>query len=368
MAKSRIPAVLVLENGAVFHGRSFGAMKDSLGEVCFNTSMTGYQEILTDPSYKNQIVVLTYPMIGNYGVNPDYNQSTRIQTSGLIVKEYMDRPSNHVSQKNLGDYMTAGDTPGLEGIDTRKLVLMLRNEGAMRGGIFSGREYDPSMLEQVRSIPSMNGQDLAKDVTTKEPYTFGSHTGKRFRIAVIDFGVKTAILKNLDEAGFAVHVLPATTPTEALLSENYDCYFLSNGPGDPEPVSYGIETAKKIREEGKPVFGICLGHQIIGLASGRPTYKLKFGHRGGNQPVKDFNTGRVEITAQNHGFAVMDEGATDVPVTHINLNDKTIEGFKEESRPLISVQYHPEAAPGPNDAKHIFKDFYKIVEDYYAKR
>lgn len=357
-------SVLVLENGLYFNGRSFGAEQESLGEVCFNTSMSGYQEILTDPSYRGQIITMTYPMIGNYGISDRFEQSHRVQCSGFVVKQYIRRPSSFLSQKTLGDYLIEQGVPGIEGIDTRKLVLTLRDEGAMRGGIFPGQLYSPALLERVRSIPSMAGLELASVVSTEQAYTFGETAGKRFHIAVIDFGIKKAILQYLNESGFAVHVFPARTPFETI--KDFDCYFLSNGPGDPEPVLAGIETARGILASGKPVFGICLGHQILGLASDRKTYKLKFGHRGGNQPVKDLRTGSVEITAQNHGFAVDTAGAGRLEVIYVNLNDRTIEGFRDRTNPVVSVQHHPEASPGPHDSLHMFADFFQMVESFYA--
>jgi carbamoyl-phosphate synthase small subunit len=356
-------AILVLENGKRFQGASFGADSECLGEVCFNTSMTGYQEIITDPSYKKQIVCLTYPMIGNYGVEKDAEQSARIQASGLIVKEYVRMPSNYASQGSLHEYMRAQNIPGIQGIDTRALVLMLRNEGAMRGGIFIDQPDSPELLEKVRSIPVMNGLDLAREVTTTQKYEFGSHSPEKFKIAVLDFGVKTGILKLLDQNGFNVTVFPAQTQFRDMT--DFDCYFLSNGPGDPEPVEYGVAAARDIISSGKPVFGICLGHQILGLATGRTTYKLKFGHRGGNQPVQNNGTGKVEITAQNHGFAVEENkgAANTLALSHVNLNDKTVEGFTDRGRHILSVQYHPEACPGPHDAEYLFREFHQMVQE-----
>lgn len=360
-------AVLVLENGSVFRGRSFGFESDSMGEACFNTSMSGYQEILTDPSYHRQIITMTYPMIGNYGIDPEVSESDRIYATGLIVKEYVDRPSNHTSQKTLSRFLIENRVPALDGIETRKLVLMLRNQGAQRSGIFMG-EYKPQMLDMVKSQKGMEGSDLASEVTTKMPYFFGDQKNKKYRVAVLDFGVKKNILRLLDRSGFAVEVLPAGTSQEILLEKKFDCYFLSNGPGDPEPLTGPIGLVKAILAQGKPVFGICLGHQLLGLANGSRTYKLKFGHRGGNQPVKNFESGRVEITSQNHGFAVLKESeAIDrVKISHINLNDNTVEGMKDVSRNILSVQYHPEACPGPHDSEYLFQEFYKMADDYYA--
>lgn len=367
MSSRGVIANLVLENGTVFRGRSFGYEGDSCGETCFNTSMAGYQEILTDPSYRRQIVTMTYPMIGNYGVNRQEMESDRIQAAGFVVKEYVPVPSNFRSEQSLGDFLREFKTPAIQGVDTRRLTLMLRREGAMRGGIFVGREYDESMLATVRSIPVMNGLDLAREVTTPRPYSYGESAGKKYRVAVLDFGVKTNILRLLDKSGFAVTVMPAQTDYAALKAQGFDCYFLSNGPGDPEPLDYAINTARGVIADGKPVFGICLGHQVIGLATGRKTFKLKFGHRGGNQPVKNRINGRVEITAQNHGFAVADDENAAVRVTHVNLNDQTIEGFRDSERPIMCVQYHPEAAPGPHDAAYLFDEFYAMVDRHYAR-
>ena len=356
----------MLENGQVYRGYSFGAETDLIGEVCFNTSMAGYQEILTDPSYAGQIITMTYPMMGNYGISDRYNESSRIHAHGLIVKEYVARPSNFTSRMSLGDFLKQFDRPGIQGIDTRKLVLTLRSQGAMRGGIFQG-EYADEMLERVKAAPEMKGADWASKVSTAEIYSYGEHGGKKYRIGCMDFGIKTNILRLLDKAGFAVEVLPAKTPVAEVKGRGYDCYFLSNGPGDPEPLDYAVDTVRELLSDGKPVFAICLGHQLVGRATGRKTSKLKFGHRGGNQPVKNFATGRVEITSQNHGF-VVEEVADGKNVSHINLNDETIEGFADEERGLISVQHHPEASPGPHDSAYLFDDFYRMVEKYHAAK
>jgi len=362
MVESR-RAQLVLENGAVFSGSSFGYESDSAGEICFNTSMSGYQEILTDPSYCRQIITMTYPMIGNYGCDPEVNESSGIHASGLVVKEYVPFPSNHTSRITLSDFLKEYKVPAVQGIDTRRLVLMIRKEGAMRAGIFMG-DYSDRMLEQVRQSPSMTGADLASVVSTKEPYTFGAQNGK-YRVAVLDYGVKTNILRLLDSSNFSVKVFPSGTRAEEISGE-FDCFFLSNGPGDPEPLSTPIQTVRDIIQSGKPLFGICLGHQLIGLANGRHTYKMKFGHRGANQPVKNFANGRVEITSQNHGFAVADEKASE-DVSHINLNDRTIEGFRDLKRNILSVQYHPEACPGPHDSAYLFQEFFNMVDAYYSR-
>ena len=354
----------MLENGNIFQGNFFGYEGETIGEVCFNTSMAGYQEILTDPSYSRQIVTLTYPMIGNYGIHSDYSQSSKIQSAGLIVKEYVDHPSNHMSQKSLSQFLKEEKIPAIQGLDTRKLVLQIRNQGAQRGGIFPGN-YEPSMLEKVRSSPEMKGLDLASSVTADAPYQFGSSENKKYRLAVLDFGVKTGILNHLDRCGFNVEVFPATTQAETLIEKNFDCYFLSNGPGDPEPLQYAVNTIRKLLDQKKPIFGICLGHQLLGISTSGTTYKLKFGHRGGNQPVKDLTTGRVEITAQNHGFAV--ESSENMKISHLNLNDQTVEGLMDLEKNILSVQYHPEACPGPNDSVHLFADFYRMVDSFYSK-
>ncbi len=360
-------AVLILENGSVYRGRAFGNRGEALGEVCFNTSMSGYQEILTDPSYCRQIITMTYPMIGNYGISAAANESDRIQAAGFIVKEAVHHASNHTSEKTLDAFLREGGITGIEGIDTRKLVLELRSQGAMRGGIFGGRDFAPELLDRVRSIPVMTGLDLASEVSTKSRYAFGD-TGKKYRVAVVDYGVKRSILELLNTAGFAVEVFPARTTAAEIRAGNFHCTFLSNGPGDPEPLSYAIEMTRELMKDGRPIFGICLGHQIIGLAEGRSTYKLKFGHRGANQPVKNKNTGRVEITSQNHGFAVRDESAGKSEISHVNLNDQTVEGFLDSERFVMSVQYHPEASPGPHDSSYLFNDFFAMVDKFHQGR
>ncbi|MCB1176190.1 MAG: glutamine-hydrolyzing carbamoyl-phosphate synthase small subunit, partial [Leptospiraceae bacterium] len=330
----------------------------------FNTSLAGYQEILTDPSYCRQIVTLTYPMIGNYGITEEDMESDKIQVSGLIVKEYVSIPSNYRSQQSLSEFLIKHKIPGIQGIDTRKLTRFIRNQGAPNGGIFFGDKYDPQFLEKVKEFPGLKGMGLAEVVTTKERYDFGNHSGKKYKVAVYDFGVKTNILRKLDEAGFAVTVFPAKHPAEEIIKEGFDSYFLSNGPGDPEPLDYAIDSAKKLIQQKKPIFGICLGHQILGLAQGRKTTKLKFGHRGGNQPVINLKTKKVEITSQNHGFVVVEDTSGEVETTHLNLNDETNEGFLNKELPIMSVQYHPESNPGPNDSEYLFNDFYNLVESY----
>jgi carbamoyl-phosphate synthase small subunit len=357
-------AFLVLENGMIFEGTSFGSETTQVGEVVFNTSMSGYQEILTDPSYKKQIITLTYPMIGNYGINPDDMESDSIQASGLIVKEYIDTPSNFRSKESLGTFLKRHNIPGISGIDTRKLTKFIRTNGSPNGGIFIADQYSDSFLEEIKKFPGIKGLDLVHVVSTNTPYEFGVSNNKKFKLAVYDFGVKTNILKKLVEVGFSVKVFPAKTPAEQLINENFDAFFLSNGPGDPEPLDYAIENTKKIISSGKPLFGICLGHQIIGLAMGKKTTKLKFGHRGGNHPVINLKTKKVEITSQNHGFAVIEEESLDLPTTHTNLNDFTNEGLASRDLPLMSVQYHPESSPGPHDSEYLFTDFYNMVSTY----
>ncbi|MCG6139537.1 glutamine-hydrolyzing carbamoyl-phosphate synthase small subunit [Leptospira mtsangambouensis] len=355
-------AFLVLANGTVMKGRSFGANKNSIGEVVFNTSMAGYQEIITDPSYKGQLVTLTYPMIGNYGINPDDMESDKIQASGLIVKEYVKRPSNFQSKETLSEFLIRFGVPAIEGIDTRKLTRIIRNSGAMSCGIFISETYEDSFLEAVKNAPSMEGQDLAQVVTCEKPYVFGAHSPSKFKLAVYDYGIKRNILKLLDAAGFNVHVFPAKTKAEDLLKEGFDAFFLSNGPGDPAPLDYAISSAKTIMDAKKPLFGICLGHQIIGLALGKKTAKLKFGHRGGNHPVRNEETGKIEITSQNHGFHVLGESTSEMPITRINLFDNTVAGLKTKGLPVMAVQYHPEACPGPHDSAYHFQEFYTMVE------
>lgn len=355
-------AFLVLESGEVFEGTSFGASTHMTGEVVFNTSMSGYQEILTDPSYKNQIITLTYPMIGNYGINDEDMESSIIQASGLIVKEYVDFPSNYRSKKTLGEFLKEYNIPGIQGIDTRRLTRILRDKGATNGGIFVADEFSESFRDEVKKFPGLVGADLASVATTEKQYDFGNHSPDKFKVAVFDYGVKQNILRLLDENGFSVTVYPAKTKAKDLLDKGYDAFFLSNGPGDPEPLDYAIESAKDVIEAGKPLFGICLGHQIIGQAMGKKTGKLKFGHRGGNHPVQNKDTGKVEITAQNHGFVVLNDNVENVPITHINLFDNTIAGLKSNDKPVMAVQYHPESSPGPHDSSYLFREFYEMVQ------
>lgn len=371
-------AVLALEDGTVFLGRSIGADSaragPAVGEVVFNTAMTGYQEILTDPSYTGQIVTMTYTQIGNYGVNPDDEESAGgPKVEGFVVKEYQRNPSSWRSGGTLSEYLESNGIVAIEGIDTRALTRHLRDRGSQMG-VISTEEPDPRVLwEKVRSHPGIGGIDLAARVTTREPYDWSEPLwsvsrsgGKRRKVVVYDFGVKMNILRHLHTAGFDVHVVPAGTPAGAVMELRPDGIMLSNGPGDPEAVISGIDAARELvlRKGGPPcpVMGICLGHQILGLALGGKTYKLKFGHHGGNHPVMDLGTGKVEITSQNHNFCVDVKDLGDrVRLTHRNLYDGTEEGMAHADLPVFSVQYHPEAGPGPNDASYLFERFRKLV-------
>lgn len=354
------PALLILEDGTQFEGQSFGSSRTTCGEVVFNTSSTGYQEILTDPSYSYQIVVMTSPHVGNYGLSEDVEQSERLQVAGFVVKEL----SPH--EKSLHDYLACADVPAIEGVDTRALTRKIRLHGALRGMITT--EVDrprEDLREELRRSPSMAGLDLVKDVTTLRPYILESATQPpRARIGVYDFGIKRDILRRLTEAGCDVLVYPASTHADEFLNQKFDGVVLSNGPGDPEPVVYAQQNIRALIGR-VPLLGICLGHQLLGLALGGRTYKMKFGHHGGNHPVKDLETGRVEITAQNHGFAI-DPDSLDpsrIEFTHINLNDQTLEGFRHRDEPVMAVQYHPEAAPGPHDSFHLFEEFLRMIEE-----
>jgi len=349
--------VLLLEDGTKYYGYSFGYEGSSCGEVCFNTSMTGYQEILTDPSYAGQIVTMTYPMIGNYGTNQNDSQSTSPAVKGLVVKEYSKLYNNYAAQESLSDFLKRHQIPGIEGVDTRSLTRHIRDRGAMRGIIAEASENLEELLLKVKESPQMSGLDLAKDVSCQKQYAF-SESGK-FNVVAYDFGAKKKILQHLANNDCQLTIVPANTPAKEVLALKPDGIFLSNGPGDPAAVTYAIENIRVLMQESIPMFGICLGHQLMGLALGAETFKLTFGHRGGNQPVKNIAKGTVEITAQNHGFSIVDESLKNLPVivTHLNLNDQTIEGIRHQDKPFFSVQYHPEAAPGPNDATYLFKEF-----------
>ena len=356
-------AFFILEDGAVFEGRSFGHEEEGIGEAVFNTSMSGYQEVLTDPSYNGQIIAMTYPMIGNYGVNDHDIESNSVQVAGFVVKEYSRTYSNFRAVRSLGEYLKAEKVPAIEGVDTRKLTMHIRDKGAMRSGIF----FDPDgAVDRLKAHPSMLGLDLASRVACKEPYAYNEPDSAKPEIAVFDFGIKFNILRLLEKAGFSIMVYPGNTPLKEVLRDDVRGVFLSNGPGDPDAVPYGKTLVEDIVKEGIPAFGICLGHQIMGLGFGGKTFKLKFGHRGGNQPVKNLLTGQVEITSQNHGFAVDYESLKDfkdIEITHLNLNDNTVEGLRHTKLPLFSVQYHPEASPGPHDSAYLFNDFYEMVNN-----
>jgi carbamoyl-phosphate synthase small subunit len=378
-------ALLALEDGRVFAGRSFTGRGETTGEVVFNTSMSGYQEILTDPSYCGQLVTMTYPLIGNYGTNAEDFESDRIQVKALLVKEYQEYPSNWRSQRSLAEYLKMNHVPGVEGIDTRALTRHIRLAGAMRAAI-STEDLDPdSLIEKARSSPDMVGCDLVKEVTCKEPLLWqGGKTvpvgaggladfhwpdePAKWRVVAMDYGVKFNILRSLEKRGCNILLLPGDSDSETISNLDPDGLFLSNGPGDPAAVTYAIET---IREQigQRPIFGICLGHQLIGLALGGRSFKLKFGHRGANQPVKDVGSGKVEITSQNHGFCVDVESlkGVEVELSHVNLNDGTLEGLTHKKLPLFSVQYHPEACPGPHDATYLFDRFIDMMRAYHRK-
>jgi carbamoyl-phosphate synthase small subunit len=379
-------AILALEDGSVFHGIGFGASGTVVGEVCFNTSLTGYQEILTDPSYKGQIVSLTYPEIGNYGISPEDEESYQPHVSGLVIRELAPVASNWRSRETLENYLSRHGIPGIKHIDTRALTKKLRVNGSLKGVLTTEPMSDAAAVEKARAWHGLIGVDYVKEVTHQESFEWdvdGSKSahwkddfelkqnpdaGKlpptRHRIVAYDFGLKYNILRSLRRHGFAVQVVPATTPAEEVLRYNPEGVFLSNGPGDPAALKYAHDAVNELLGK-KPIFGICLGHQVLGHALGGTTFKLKFGHRGGNQPVQDLSTGKVAITSQNHGFAVDPDSlpAGEVEVSHINLNDQTCEGLRHRKHPIFSVQYHPEAAPGPHDADYFFDQFSKLIDE-----
>jgi len=382
-------AILALEDGTVFHGEGFGARAHACGEVCFNTSMTGYQEILTDPSYKGQIVTMTYPLIGNYGVNAQDVESWRPHVAGFVIRELSPIVSSWRADYSLAEYLEKNGIPGLQGIDTRALTKKLRVTGAMKGFISTEEVGDNEAVERARKWSGLVGVDYVKEVTHKESFlwdpkdeqsaSFNLAHGNRvdnarnirdplpaadIPIVAYDFGMKYNIMRRLRQQGFKVQVVPATTPASEALKHKPAGVFLSNGPGDPAALPYAAQAVRDIVQSGVPTFGICLGHQILGLALGGKTFKLKFGHRGGNQPVKDLETGKVEITSQNHGFAVdANSLPSDVSVNRINLNDQTVEGMRHKTKPIFCVQYHPEASPGPHDSNPLFAEFRKLVEE-----
>ena len=367
-------AILALEDGVFFEGRSFGRMGETEGEVVFNTGLCGYQEVLTDPSYAGQIVTMTYPHIGNYGVNREDVESTRPQVAGFVVREISTVASSWRSSGELHRYLDEAGVVGLSEIDTRALTRHLRIHGAKRGVISSLSQNRDDLVDRARASRDMAGLDLAREVTCEKPYrveanagdgggTLSGIGGRTFHVVAYDFGMKRNILRMLSAAGCNITVVPATTSAEAALALEPDGIFLSNGPGDPEPCVYAIEATRELIR-AKPTFGICLGHQIMGLACGGETFKLKFGHRGANHPVKNLNTGQVAITSQNHGFAVLPTLFDDpeLELTHVNLNDGTVEGFRHRDLPAFSVQYHPEASPGPHDSHYLFTQFLKLMD------
>ena len=359
----------MLEDGKIFNGKVFGSAGEVTGEVVFNTSMTGYQEILTDPSYHEQIVTMTYPQIGNYGVNEKDVESKKVQLSGLVVKEYLDYFSNWRAKSSLDKYLKKYNITAISDIDTRELTRHIRIKGAMNG-IISTENFDYNYLkDKLNNYPGLIGRDLVKKVTCTKAYYYNSKIKEyKYNIIAIDYGIKLNILRCLNDAGFKIKVVPADTGPAEILSENPDGVFLSNGPGDPAAISYAIKNISELLGK-KPIFGICLGHQLMALALGAKTYKLKFGHHGGNHPVKNLETGGVEITTQNHGFNVDQESLKKLKninykITHMNLNDGTIEGIEYESLCAFSVQHHPEAGPGPHDARYIFKKFAVMIENF----
>jgi len=381
-------AILALEDGSLFHGESFGALASACGEVCFNTSMTGYQEILTDPSYKGQIVTMTYPLIGNTGVNRQDVESWRPHAGGFVIRELSPVVSNWRAEQPLGEYLQRHGIPGISGIDTRALTKKLRVRGALNGFISTEGISNDEALRRAKEWPGLAGVDYVKEVSHKEPFLWDQkdEQSASFKlvhgpadagasklvepmpqadipIVAYDYGMKYNILRRLRQHGFKVQVVPATTSAAEALEYKPAGFFLSNGPGDPSALGYAVQAARDLIKTGVPIFGICLGHQILGQAFGGTTFKLKFGHRGGNQPVKDLESGRVEITSQNHGFAVDPKSLpSDVIVDRINLNDQTLEGMHHKTKPIFCVQYHPEASPGPHDSTPLFAEFRAMIE------
>ncbi|MFA5014581.1 MAG: glutamine-hydrolyzing carbamoyl-phosphate synthase small subunit [Actinomycetota bacterium] len=362
--------ILMLEDGKVFEGINIGCSGETIGEVVFNTSMMGYQEILTDPSYCEQIITMTYPQIGNYGVNSTDVESGKIQARGLIVKEFFEYYSNWRAEGSLGDYLKKYNIVGLAGIDTRQLTRHIRLEGAMKGIISTETADKKELKKKLNDYPSILKRDLVKFVTCDVPYVYNPKKRDfKYNVVALDFGIKLGILKCLDWEGFRITVVPASTGPEEILKYDPDGIFLSNGPGDPSAVGYAITTIKELIGK-KPIFGICLGHQFLALALGASTYKLKFGHHGGNHPVKNLETGKIEITSQNHGFAVDEKSLkniTDCKITHINLNDNTIEGLRYTGINAFTVQNHPEGKPGPHDSRYIFSLFTELIKKFTSR-
>ncbi len=372
---SPVPALLALEDGSVYRGMAFGAAADQAGELVFNTAITGYQEILTDPSYRGQIVMMTAPEIGNVGVNLEDYESVHPFCAGFVVRNLASRVSSWRSQESLGDFMAKHGVAGIAGLDTRAITRRLRIGGAQRALVTRNVADPAAAVERARKHPSLEGRDLVQEVTSAKPYAWdeglwqtpGSRRVElpvRHRVVAYDFGIKRGILRRLRATGCSVEVVPAQTSAKDVLAQKPDGIFLSNGPGDPAAVAYAVEATAELSRAGRPIFGICLGHQILGLALGGKTYKLKFGHHGANHPVMDLTTRKVEITSQNHGFAVdVDSLAGKAVLTHVNLNDNTVEGMRHDRLPIFSVQYHPEASPGPNDPSYLFDRFIKLMDE-----
>jgi carbamoyl-phosphate synthase small subunit len=368
--RSEVPGFLLLEDGTLFHGAISASAPQAVAEVVFTTNMSGYQEVFTDPSYQGQIVVMTAPMVGNYGVNNEDPESSRPQIAGVVMRELSKNYSSWRAEGDLGDWLRDKQIPVLDGVDTRRLTKHLRSVGVMRGVISAGDTPGDDARAALEACPSMEGLDLASRVTTREPYVWGDPQAP-WHIVAYDYGIKRNILRLFSDHGCHVTVVPAATPAEAALELEPDGVFLSNGPGDPEAVAYAPGIVRTIASRGVPMFGICLGHQIIGLTYGGRTVKMPYGHRGGNHPVRDVESGRVLITSQNHGFAVEGgdegiEGASQLEVTHVNLNDGTVEGLRHRELPIFAVQYHPEAAPGPHDGRPLFNQFLDVVRKLTA--
>lgn len=361
----KVPAVLLLADGTAFYGYSAGKIGTTTGEICFNTGMTGYQEIFTDPSYYGQILVMTNAHIGNYGAHPDEVESEHIKIAGLAVKNFTNQFSRRLTQQTIQDYLLDEHMVAISDVDTRAIVRHIRSKGAMNCIISSETTDIDTLKAKLAAVPDMNGLELASVVSTKTPYHIGNATADR-KVLVYDFGVKKSILQNIADRGCYLRVVPAHTPFEETLSFGADGYFISNGPGDPSSMGYAVDTVKKILASDKPLFGICLGQQLLALANGVSTYKMHHGHRGCNHPVKNLQTGLCEITTQNHGFSVREEelrANTDLEITHMNLNDQTIEGFRLKNKKAFSVQYHPEATPGPHDARYLFDQFVQSLNN-----
>ena len=357
-------AILALEDGSIFEGRSVGADGEHTGELVFNTSMTGYQEILTDPSYAGQIVTMTYPHIGNYGVNEDDVESRQPFVRGFVMRECCFEPSNWRATATLPEYLKKHNIVAIDDIDTRKITKLLRVSGAMKAIISTTNQRHEELLQKVRDAPDMAGSDFVKEVSIERQFQYDHNEELPYHVVAVDFGIKSNILRLLHQARCNVTVVPATTSPEDILAQDPDGIFLSNGPGDPAALPYIYPTVQELIDSGRPIFGICLGHQILAHALGGKTFKLKFGHRGGNQPVLDEKTRKVEITAQNHGFAVDPESLdpNKIRVTHTHLNDKTCSGLEHKTLPIFSVQYHPESSPGPHDSQHLFKKFTNLMD------